>query len=106
MLVAIRTNVAKLKQQGRSLDSSRPSQPSRPRRLNSTWGQFLITPAFFTKLVYEGVELSLVRSVANYDPALVGVELLTSGSEGVDISLRDATRPPSRACGSISGDCG
>jgi hypothetical protein len=52
MLVAIRANVAKLKQQGRSLDETiaRPTAA-----FDTKWGQFLITPAFFTKLVYEGV---------------------------------------------------
>jgi hypothetical protein len=53
MLVAIRTNVAKLKQQGRSLDETIAAEPTAA--FDAKWGQFLITPAFFTKLVYEGV---------------------------------------------------
>ena len=53
MLVAIRANVAKLKQQGRSLDETIAAKPTGA--FDSKWGQFLITPAFFTKLVYEGV---------------------------------------------------
>ena len=53
MLVAIRENVAKLKQQGRSLDETIAAKPTAA--FDAKWGQFLITPAFFTKLVYEGV---------------------------------------------------
>jgi glyoxylase-like metal-dependent hydrolase (beta-lactamase superfamily II) len=53
MLVAIRTNVAKLKQQGRSLDETIAAKPTAA--FDAKWGQFLITPVFFTKLVYEGV---------------------------------------------------
>lgn len=53
MLVAIRANVAALKQQGRSLDEIVAAKPSA--QFDAKWGQFVIGPAFFTKLVYEGV---------------------------------------------------
>jgi glyoxylase-like metal-dependent hydrolase (beta-lactamase superfamily II) len=53
MLVAIRENVAKLKQQGRSLDEAIAVRPTA--EFDVKWGQFVITPAFFTRLVYEGV---------------------------------------------------
>jgi glyoxylase-like metal-dependent hydrolase (beta-lactamase superfamily II) len=53
MLVAIRDNVTKLKQQGRSLDETIGAKPTAP--FDAKWGQFLITPALFTRLVYEGV---------------------------------------------------
>ena len=53
MLVAIRENVAKLKRQGRSLDETVAARPTAA--FDARWGQFLISPAFFTKLVYEGV---------------------------------------------------
>jgi glyoxylase-like metal-dependent hydrolase (beta-lactamase superfamily II) len=53
MLVAIRDNVAKLKQQGRSLDEAIAAKPTAA--FDTKWGQFVITPALFTKLVYEGV---------------------------------------------------
>jgi hypothetical protein len=53
MLVAIRTNVAKLKQQGRSLDETIAAKPTAA--FDAKWGQFLITPVFFTKLVHEGL---------------------------------------------------
>jgi glyoxylase-like metal-dependent hydrolase (beta-lactamase superfamily II) len=53
MLVAIRANVAKLKEQGCSLDEIIAAKPTAT--FDAKWGQFLITPAFFTKLVYEGV---------------------------------------------------
>jgi len=53
MLVAIREGVAKLKRQGRSLDETVAAKPTAA--FDAKWGQFLITPAFFTKLVYEGV---------------------------------------------------
>jgi glyoxylase-like metal-dependent hydrolase (beta-lactamase superfamily II) len=53
MLVAIRENVAKLKQQGRSLNETIATKPTAA--FDPKWGQFLITPALFTKLVYEGV---------------------------------------------------
>ena len=53
MLVAIRANVAKLKQQGRSLDETVAAKPTEA--FDAKWGQFLISPAFITKMVYEGV---------------------------------------------------
>jgi glyoxylase-like metal-dependent hydrolase (beta-lactamase superfamily II) len=53
MLVAIRQNVAKLKMQGRSLDETIAAKPTAA--FDAKWGQFLITPAAFTGLVYQGV---------------------------------------------------
>jgi len=53
MLVAIRENVAKLKQQGRSLDETIAAKPTAA--FDAKWGQFVITPAFFTRMVYHGV---------------------------------------------------
>jgi glyoxylase-like metal-dependent hydrolase (beta-lactamase superfamily II) len=53
MLVAIRENVARLKQQGRSLDATVAAKPTAA--FDAKWGQSVITPAFFTRLVYEGV---------------------------------------------------
>ena len=53
MLVAIRDNVAKLKQQGRSLDDTIAAKPTAT--FDAKWGQFVITPDFFTRLVYHGV---------------------------------------------------
>lgn len=53
MLVAIRDNVAKLKKQGRSLGETIAARPTAT--YDAKWGQFLIEPAFFTQLVYQGV---------------------------------------------------
>jgi glyoxylase-like metal-dependent hydrolase (beta-lactamase superfamily II) len=53
MLVAIRENVASLKKQGRSLADIIAAKPTAV--YDAKWGQFLIDPAFFTQLVYEGV---------------------------------------------------
>lgn len=53
MLVAIRGNVAKLKKQELSLEAIIAAKPTAA--YDSKWGQFVITPALFTKLVYEGV---------------------------------------------------
>ena len=53
MLVAIRDNVARLKKQERSLDAIIAAKPTAA--FDAKWGQFVITPALFTKLVYEGV---------------------------------------------------
>jgi glyoxylase-like metal-dependent hydrolase (beta-lactamase superfamily II) len=53
MLVAIREGIAKLKQQGRSLDETIAAKPTAD--FDAKWGQFVITPAFFTRLVYQGV---------------------------------------------------
>jgi glyoxylase-like metal-dependent hydrolase (beta-lactamase superfamily II) len=53
MLVAIRKNVAALKQQGRSLEETIAAKPTAA--FDAKWGQFLITPAAFTGLVYRGV---------------------------------------------------
>jgi glyoxylase-like metal-dependent hydrolase (beta-lactamase superfamily II) len=53
MLVAIRDNVAKLKKQGRSRDETVAAKPTAA--FDPKWGQFLIDPGYFTRLVYEGV---------------------------------------------------
>jgi glyoxylase-like metal-dependent hydrolase (beta-lactamase superfamily II) len=53
MLVAIRQNVAALKKQGRSLNEIVAAKPTAA--YDAKWGQFLITPAHFTGLVYQGV---------------------------------------------------
>jgi hypothetical protein len=53
MLVAIREKVAALKKQGRSLDEAAAAKPTAS--FDAKWGQFLITPAMFTALVYAGV---------------------------------------------------
>ena len=53
MLVAIRENVAALKKQGRSLNETIAAKPTAA--YDAKWGQFLITPAHFTGLVYQGV---------------------------------------------------
>jgi len=53
MLVAIRENVARLKKQGFSLAETIAAKPTAA--YDAKWGQFLIDPAFFTQLVYEGV---------------------------------------------------
>lgn len=52
MLVAIHDNVAKFKRQGRSLEDTIAANPTAA--YDAKWGQFVITPAFFTRLVYEG----------------------------------------------------
>ena len=53
MLVTIRENVAALKKQGRSLEQTVAARPTSA--FDAKWGQFLITPAMFTALVYQGV---------------------------------------------------
>jgi len=53
MLATIRDNVATLKKQGRTLEESVAARPTAA--FDAKWGQFLITPAMFTGLVYMGV---------------------------------------------------
>ena len=53
MLVAIRDNVAKLKKDGRSRDEAVAAKPTAA--FDAKWGQFVIDPGFFARLVYEGV---------------------------------------------------
>jgi glyoxylase-like metal-dependent hydrolase (beta-lactamase superfamily II) len=53
MLVAIRDNVAALKKQGRSRDETVAAKPTAA--FDAKFGNFVIDPAFFTRLVYEGV---------------------------------------------------
>lgn len=53
MLLVIRSNVASLKKQGRSFDEIVAARPTAA--FDAKWGQFVIGPAFFTKLVYAGV---------------------------------------------------
>jgi glyoxylase-like metal-dependent hydrolase (beta-lactamase superfamily II) len=53
MLVAIRDNVANLKKQGRTRDETVATKPTAA--FDAKFGQFVIDPGFFTRLVYEGV---------------------------------------------------
>jgi glyoxylase-like metal-dependent hydrolase (beta-lactamase superfamily II) len=53
MLVAIRDNVAALKKQGKSLEETIAAKPTAA--FDAKWGQFVIDPKFFTRLVYRGV---------------------------------------------------
>jgi glyoxylase-like metal-dependent hydrolase (beta-lactamase superfamily II) len=53
MLVAIRDRVSALKRQKRTLEEIVAANPTAP--FDQKWGRFVITPAFFMKLVYEGV---------------------------------------------------
>ena len=49
MLAAIRENVGALKREGRSLDDTIAAKPTAA--FDAKWGRFVITPAFFTRLV-------------------------------------------------------
>lgn len=53
MLAGIRDNVAILKKQGRSRDETVAAKPTAA--FDAKFGNFVIDPAFFTRLVYEGV---------------------------------------------------
>jgi Metallo-beta-lactamase superfamily len=53
MLVGIRENVAALKKQGRPLEDIVVAKPTAA--YDAKWGNFVIDPALFTKLVFEGV---------------------------------------------------
>jgi glyoxylase-like metal-dependent hydrolase (beta-lactamase superfamily II) len=51
MLAAVRENVAALKKQGRTRDETVAARPTAS--FDARWGNFVIDPAFFTRLVYE-----------------------------------------------------
>jgi hypothetical protein len=53
MLVDVRDKVAVMKKQGRSLSDVVGAKPTAA--YDAKWGQFLVTPAMFTGLVYAGV---------------------------------------------------
>jgi glyoxylase-like metal-dependent hydrolase (beta-lactamase superfamily II) len=53
MLVAIRGNVAALKAKGLPLEDTIKARPTAA--FDAKWGQFVIDPGLFTRLVYEGV---------------------------------------------------
>ena len=53
MLVAIRDNVAALKKQGRSREETVAAKPTSA--FDAKFGNFVIDPGFFTRLVYQGV---------------------------------------------------
>ena len=53
MLVAVRDKVATLKKRGMSLSDVVGAKPTAA--FDEKWGQFLITPAMFTGLVYAGI---------------------------------------------------
>jgi hypothetical protein len=53
MLVGIREDVAALKRQGRSLEDTVKAKPTAA--YDAKWGNFVIGPARFTRLVHEGV---------------------------------------------------
>lgn len=69
ILVAINDNVARLKQQGRSLEEAIAANPTAA--FDAKWGQFMITPALFTRLVSRRA-LALVGIVRS--PLTVGEE--------------------------------
>ena len=52
MLATIRDNVAKLKKSGKTRDETVAAKPTEA--FDAKFGQFLIDPGFFTRLVYEG----------------------------------------------------
>jgi len=54
MLVDVRKNVAALKQRGKTLDEVIAAKPSAT--FDSKWGQFVIDPALFDRLVYQGLD--------------------------------------------------
>jgi glyoxylase-like metal-dependent hydrolase (beta-lactamase superfamily II) len=53
MLVTIRDNVATLKKQERSRDETVAAKPTAA--FDAKWGNFVVDPGYFTRLVYEGV---------------------------------------------------
>jgi glyoxylase-like metal-dependent hydrolase (beta-lactamase superfamily II) len=53
MLVAIRNNIATLKSRGLSVAAVTAARPTAA--FDSKWGGFVIDPAFFTRLVYDGL---------------------------------------------------
>jgi len=53
MLVAVRDNVAALKREGRSRDEAVAAKPTAA--FDAKFGNFVIDPGFFTRLVYDGV---------------------------------------------------
>ncbi|RCW82334.1 MBL fold metallo-hydrolase [Phyllobacterium bourgognense] len=53
MLVDIRGSVAKLKAEGKPIDAVIAAKPTA--QFDAKWGQFVIGPDFFTRLVYHGV---------------------------------------------------
>jgi glyoxylase-like metal-dependent hydrolase (beta-lactamase superfamily II) len=53
MLVTVRGNVARLKKEGKSLEEVLAAKPTAA--FDAKWGNFVIDPAFFTRLVYAGV---------------------------------------------------
>ena len=65
MLVAIRGNVATLKQQGRAVADTVGAKPTAA--FDAKWGGFVIDPAFFARLVYQGVR-SLARAHRPFQP--------------------------------------
>ena len=53
MLVGVRANVATLKKTGMSLDAIVAAKPTAA--YDAVWGNFVISPALFTRVVYEGI---------------------------------------------------
>lgn len=53
MLVGTRASVAALKRQGHSLEAIAAARPTAA--WDARWGQFVIGPTLFTKLIYEGI---------------------------------------------------
>jgi glyoxylase-like metal-dependent hydrolase (beta-lactamase superfamily II) len=53
MLAGIRKNVAKLKEQGKTIEQTVVAKPTAA--YDAKWGHFVIDPALFTRLVYRGV---------------------------------------------------
>ncbi len=62
MLVAIRANVAALKEQGLTRDQVVAARPTAA--FDAKWGNFVIDPAFFARLAYHGVNVQPSRRTA------------------------------------------
>jgi hypothetical protein len=52
MLVTVYEKVSKLKKSGMSMNETIAAKPTAA--YDAKWGQFVVTPALFTRLVYEG----------------------------------------------------
>jgi hypothetical protein len=53
MLVAVREKIARLKKQGKSIDETVAAKPTA--EFDAKWGNFVISPELFTRLIYAGV---------------------------------------------------
>ena len=102
MLVGIRNNVAALKKKGKFLEQAQAAKPTAA--YDAKLGQFVISPALFTSLVYRGVRLARagVLAVTRSQQARWAPNLSAATGQFAACSIRAARGAMAFVCSSFN----